>query len=989
MTGMRPGSTWEGDMLFRALSLFIPLLLAATLVAAPADRNPYAIKVASTTLDQTTYIDGNRLLMFVTNQGGFGRDPGDVFGYGYGTFFPYQTRNQIEQGILIASPLYAAGLWLGGLVGGEPRLALAEYGSEYVPGPMADSSYQSDRSEFRVYKLYRDSLENNPNSDYLNWPIDQGAPVDATGRPLMRGKQMTWSVFNDANPSAHTIDPGGTTPLGIEVRQTSWADSGGPAIGIVVTDEISVAQTGESHTSVKITILDPGALDGHAYEIRTDSNGVVGRFFDLFDVTLGTTVISQQPIPAFLEPPVIQGFSLSVADPASGFGSFELVQLGDSVFSPPRSAAVAAQGFPTPGDVDAGDDLWAGAPRWAIHTADNGGSSGGGTRSDFYAFLSRVTRDGANNQTIGQHDYEIRFTGEAAHPGIGGSYVIEWFNDDNVFWVPFELWRIGSGTPDDPSDDIRLVPFVIDDGDDNAFGLESYGSSVSGTCGGDCEHSVSSGDDDPFTDWIYWYLPLDTTPGQTGYQENEAMMLAGTFDGSKVWGEILARTVLVNIDAGVQPPFAAADVVPEQGSVFRIVTQKPQPADTFAFTASPDTLYAVDSDWESVSLYIQYDLYNRGENAIDSFFISFWADPDLGGANDDLVGCDTVSDAWYVYNSDNDDVAYGGQPPASGFRLLRGPLIPSAADTALFGGRPKIGYRNGSLYSFAKFITGLDPDSPFETLGFMRGLTKTQAPYDYLGTVTRFVHSGDPVAAVGDLDLAPADRRFLASCEPISFAPGDSQSVLIKLSVGPGSDRLNSISVLRDILDYNPWTPSAGEMVVSSDTVSYLSTNPVTIDIGSFADISFGDIEPAGLGLNDQLAPDSVTYISGHPQFGDAYRLWFTVSDILNYTGPTDSLAFFINGQTNNGRDLYALGNIALVPAPMGDVNGDGSLDIDDLLAVIDYKFLLGPEPAWPHAADAYCDGEGKLTITDLTVLVNYLYLDGAPPSVCDYWLEP
>jgi hypothetical protein len=223
--------------------------------------------------------------------------------------------------------------------------------------------------------------------------------------------------------------------------------------------------------------------------------------------------------------------------------------------------------------------------QWGFHTADNGGTCDGGTRCCYDAFLSRVLRDGDNDAILGSWDWELRFTGDNADPGTAGGYAIEWYNDDNVFWVPFELWRVGIGTLNDPSDDVRLVPFIIDDGDDNTYNLESWGCPL-GTFGGDGEHSVSGGDNDPFTDWVYWYLPADMTPGESGYQDAEAEMLAGTFPtnvDNLVTDEAMARTVLVSWNGGDAPPFQADH--PEVGTIFRFLTEKPNaPADVFTFT---------------------------------------------------------------------------------------------------------------------------------------------------------------------------------------------------------------------------------------------------------------------------------------------------------------------------------------------------------------------------------------------------------------------
>ena len=59
--------------------------------------------------------------------------------------------------------------------------------------------------------------------DYILWPVDQGAPVDNLGYPIMKGDQMCWTVYNDADPYSHTNDAGETEPLGVEVKHTTWS----------------------------------------------------------------------------------------------------------------------------------------------------------------------------------------------------------------------------------------------------------------------------------------------------------------------------------------------------------------------------------------------------------------------------------------------------------------------------------------------------------------------------------------------------------------------------------------------------------------------------------------------------------------------------------------------------------------------------------------------------------------------------------------------
>ncbi|MEW6412749.1 MAG: FlgD immunoglobulin-like domain containing protein [Candidatus Zixiibacteriota bacterium] len=178
--------------------------------------------------DNNVFIDANNILMFITNHGQFGRDLANVFGYSYGTWFPYTGDTAAIADNLNGagehSPQYAAGLWIAGVDGADIKVAICSQNTdEYTPGPMADSSFVPDDPAYKVYKLYSDSLEGNPNSDYTNWPEGQGAPVDALGNPVMLGDQMLWSVFNDANPARHTVTGGKTPPLAVEIRHTTYA----------------------------------------------------------------------------------------------------------------------------------------------------------------------------------------------------------------------------------------------------------------------------------------------------------------------------------------------------------------------------------------------------------------------------------------------------------------------------------------------------------------------------------------------------------------------------------------------------------------------------------------------------------------------------------------------------------------------------------------------------------------------------------------------
>ncbi|MBD3298232.1 MAG: hypothetical protein GF341_06225, partial [candidate division Zixibacteria bacterium] len=139
----------------------------------------------------TTYHDANTLRMFLTNTGSFAHDQAGMFGRSDGLYFTKHLDRTV---------VYAAGLWIGAVVDGQPRVTVAEYSDEYVPGPMLGGTFQPDRPEYRVYKISAgDTPASNP--DYADWPFDQGAPalkdhagddsLDANGEriPLLKGSQ--------------------------------------------------------------------------------------------------------------------------------------------------------------------------------------------------------------------------------------------------------------------------------------------------------------------------------------------------------------------------------------------------------------------------------------------------------------------------------------------------------------------------------------------------------------------------------------------------------------------------------------------------------------------------------------------------------------------------------------------------------------------------------------------------------------------------------
>jgi hypothetical protein len=174
---------------------------------ATSTRNQRPVRAASY-IDNDDHMDVNTLDMAVTNHGSFAWD---LVTGNAGLVYPKGSGKTV---------VFAGGLWIGAQVQGQTRIAIGEYSQEYVPGPMRNGTFVPDEPRFRNYRITRGDTTS---EDYLTWPSIDGAPVDATGHPLLHGDATIWSVYNDADSFMHSNGAGATPPLGIEVQQTTFA----------------------------------------------------------------------------------------------------------------------------------------------------------------------------------------------------------------------------------------------------------------------------------------------------------------------------------------------------------------------------------------------------------------------------------------------------------------------------------------------------------------------------------------------------------------------------------------------------------------------------------------------------------------------------------------------------------------------------------------------------------------------------------------------
>jgi hypothetical protein len=331
-----------------------------------------------------------------------------------------------------------------------------------------------------------------------------------------------------------------------------------------------------SDGQLEAVVIDPSKITGRDYRVSFAADAAANQVvwnLDRIDQEGPVRVLSNQSNQAGDDAySVVDGLLVKVAGPPNNFKNFEVVANASGPLDPPEGGAADFAGFPS---VEPTDGQQAGPAVWLIHTADVATGSG------YETFLGRVTNDGARWSNIIPQDFEIRFT-------AAGGWAYDPFQTGRVFKVPFELWNIGIGTPDDPSDDYRMVPYVLDDDTSGTFNMAAPGTRTNGSD----EHSISSGANDPYTDWIYWATPDDKTPGEAGYKAWEAAALAlpglqddGSFYNVMATDDAIRRMVLVNWNGGEAPPYNQD--LPEVGTIFRLTTTKPNSAaDVFTFKTS-------------------------------------------------------------------------------------------------------------------------------------------------------------------------------------------------------------------------------------------------------------------------------------------------------------------------------------------------------------------------------------------------------------------
>jgi photosystem II stability/assembly factor-like uncharacterized protein len=221
--------------------------------------------------------------------------------------------------------------------------------------------------------------------------------------------------------------------------------------------------------------------------------------------------------------------------------------------------------------------------------------------------------------------------------------------------------------------------------------------------------------------------------------------------------------------------------------------------------------------------FIKFDIINKGIYYWDSLHFALTGDADLGDAIDDYIGCDSLRNLWYDYNSYNEDAVYGTSPPAVGMRILKFAI-----------NRSVIPFDTIKATSFVHFTSAgvtpppceTDPNGePLGSYNFMKGFKKDLSPW--MNPVfnpprpSKFIYGGDPYTDEGWIESKgsvkncggtvgtvidsnqPGDRRFVLNMGKGNFrmAPGESNTIVIAQLISRGTSNLHSVTKLKQLSD--------------------------------------------------------------------------------------------------------------------------------------------------------------------------------------------
>ena len=152
---------------------------------------------------------------------------------------------------------YTVGVLWGGKVNGEMRVGGSDFLSGLQGGKILPPLLPSDTADprYRIYHIRGQDALTGWNPDYNDYPIRDGAPADAFGKPKFLGDEQLWYVSNDLDTNRlrrfHNM-----RPIGIEVQTTAWAYTRSEFLsGVVFVQHLIINKSADTLSDAYLGLL--------------------------------------------------------------------------------------------------------------------------------------------------------------------------------------------------------------------------------------------------------------------------------------------------------------------------------------------------------------------------------------------------------------------------------------------------------------------------------------------------------------------------------------------------------------------------------------------------------------------------------------------------------------------------------------------------------------------------------------------------------------
>jgi len=278
---------------------------------------------------------------------------------------------------------------------------------------------------------------------------------------------------------------------------------------------------------------------------------------------------------------------------------------------------------------------------------------------------------------------------------------------------------------------------------------------------------------------------------------------------------------------------AYKDAVPNDLRYFRNI--KPQGIEI------QQTVFAssINESFEN-TVFVRYRIENIGfvAKVLDSVYFSICADPDLGEYRDDLVGCDTLIDAGYVYQT-KPDTSFEENTPSLIMHFAQGPAsyIPNktyldinnndifdSLDTPLInaynvkgsilGTNKILGAENLKISSFSNFIPSMhepEIENEYDLRIKMLGYSTQESLVDPcnfsdISVVLNedcsnispyYWYSGDPLYLKGWINTREFDQRIIINTGPFQLFKNKPVDIVVAYTIGESDHPLRSLKMAK------------------------------------------------------------------------------------------------------------------------------------------------------------------------------------------------